>query len=240
MKTFGVEDFHKTCFNYFSEKNKKKEVAKICMLETTMEKWFQGEVVLSLIPSEGDNEKDEYKILSSDIYNETTKSIDDWDSISNDWKYIIAEAAVYNDSRKKADVVIEKDNETLICEIKFFWIDDKELKDEIDFEGLFKNILHKNEVFKDAEKFRSLDQSYKKPHLCLTLFGSIDKRFSINENRMDELIKHCFENENEGYKINKIFSDIICSYKMNYEKFHKDWGKPGFDVFIISIDLIEI
>ena len=238
MKTFGVKYFHNACINYFSEKNKKEEVAKICMLETTMEKWFQGEVVLSLITPVRTTLQDEYKILSSDIYNETSETIDHWELISDDWKYVVAEAAVYNDSRKKADVVIEKDNEMLICEIKFFWIDDKELEDKIDFHGILKKILYKNEIFKDAEKFRSIDQSYKKPHLCLTLFGSIDKCFSINEKNINELMKHCFEKE--GYKVNKIFSDIICSYKMEYKKFHKNWGKSDFDVFIISIDLSKI
>ena len=62
MKQLSVEDFHNICLEYFKKKtlkikDKEKEngnkdeleIENIFKIETTMEKWFQCEIVLSFV-----------------------------------------------------------------------------------------------------------------------------------------------------------------------------------------------
>ena len=237
MKTFGVEYFHNICLNYFQNK-RLEEIKNICKIETTMEKWFQCEVILSFV-QEG------FEVFSSEIYNEKYGTITDetlWNSYSNVWQIVTAEASVYKDPRKKADIVIEKEDESLVCEIKWIWMYDEVCRDEIEFEKILRKIIDKNEVFEDAKKNQDLAQPFN--HHCLTIFASIDKKsFSYEKDVMKKKIENCFKKEKEGYEIEKILCDKITSYETRdylhfYENDKKeDSKKSKNDIFIITIEL---
>jgi hypothetical protein len=235
MKTISAEYFHDICLNYF-QKRRSEEIKNIFKIETTMEKWFQCEILLSFVQKK-------YEVFSSEIYNEKYGEIEDktkWDSYPDDWKIVTSEASVYNDSRKKADIVIEKDDESIVSEIKLIWMYDEVCKDELEFEQYLYKILLKNEVFEDAKKMQGLAQSFN--CRCLTIFASIDKKCFVNTNiDMKEIIERCFEEEKEGYEIKNILCDKITSYETkDYSHFYEDHKEYKHDIFIINIELNKI
>jgi hypothetical protein len=228
MKTISVEYFHDICLKYFQKKVLK--IGNIFKIETTMENWFQCEVVLSFV-QEG------FKVFSSEVYNEKYGDIEDktkWDSYPGDWKIVTAEASVYNDSRKKADIVIEKDDESIVCEIKLIWMYDEVCRNKTQLADFLLKKFKENEIFKDAEKMQGIAQPFN--HRCLTIFASIDKKCLDNEKiDMKEIINECFEKER--YKIKKILCDKITSYKTDdYSHFYKD-KEYEFVIFLITIEL---
>jgi hypothetical protein len=226
MNKFGVGYFHNVCLNYF-QNEKLEDVKNICKIETTMEKWFQCEIVLSFV-------QERYEVLSNEIYNEKYGSLkEEWDSYKGDWEKIVAEASVYKNSSQKADIVIEKDDESLVCEIKLIWMYDEVCRSKEQFEIILNRVLQNNEIFDDAKKMKELAQPF--AHRCLTIFASIDEKSFPNGNiDMKEIVKSCLEKE--GYKLKNIFSNKIGTYDTDYSQFYDD-HKYKYEIFIINIEL---
>ena len=70
-----INHFHKTFYDRL--KSKRKDVGQIVALDSNLEKWFQGELVLTF-----SDPKTDCRVFSSEFYNKVADKIDweNWDA----------------------------------------------------------------------------------------------------------------------------------------------------------------
>jgi hypothetical protein len=225
-----LEQFHSIFLNHLNKKSE--DVARIIALETSLEKWFQGEMAIAITTDD-----DNYKIMSSCDYNEWDQEDSEYEKLIGNNGVLIAEGWVYKRKQisgmPKCDILFEIDGSMYLVEIKLHWS-----------KGRLKTGKYLDDIYRLKFKTYKELADYTHIHNYITIIY-VDEKADFDENAqidlkkiVDDAIKD-FINKKRGQEFDniKIFVDKIettnshkiCIKKENTDKLNR--------IYLISISV---
>lgn len=214
-------EFFQIFFNHLNRKND--EVMRIVALGTNLEKWFQGEMALAFSDSKaGYNLNDNYKILSSEFYNNESDELsqEDWDRIIGERGIISLEGNIYKSVKterrkssgvRKVDFLLENQKEIIFSELKIIWLSSLS-EDPYGY-------LEKKKVLEDAWRLRTNLYKQSNKNKTLRLFITLICIDDYNFNNPNEIKQNIIESLNQYFE-EDIFNNLenrIIIKKIEYQ-----------------------